>query len=92
MAAMAAILDFRSARFHLFFYLQVTRFFLASFESIGLSVLEKKRKIDFQNGGQGGHFGFTIGRILVNFDLQVTPMLLTKYQVNWLRGVRGVGF
>ena len=41
-------------------------------ESIGLSVQEKKRKIDFQDGG---HLGFPIGTILAIFDLQVTLML-----------------
>ena len=61
-------------------------------ESIGLSVQEKKRKIDFQDGGHGGHLGFPIRRILAIFDLQVTPMLPTKYQVNWPRYVGGVGF
>ena len=35
--------------------------------------------------------GFPIGKILVIFDLQVIPMLPTKYQ-NWPRGVGGVGF
>ena len=64
----------------------------ASLESTGLSVQEKKRKIDFQDGGNGGHLGFPIGTILAIFDLQVTPMLPTKYQVNWPRGVGGVGF
>ena len=39
-------------------------------ESIGLSVEEKKRKIDFQDGGHGGHLGFPIGTILAIFDLQ----------------------
>ena len=63
--------------------------FLESLEPIGLSVQEKKRKIDFQDGG---HLGFPIGTILAIFDLQVTPMLPTKYQVNWPRGVGGVGF
>ena len=29
---------------------------------------------------------------LAIFDLQVTPMLPTKYRVNWPRGVGGVGF
>ena len=48
--------------------------------SIGLSVQEKKRKIDFEDGG---HLGFPIGTILVSFDLQVTPMLPTKFQVSW---------
>ena len=34
--------------------------------SVGLSVQEKKRKIDFQDGG---HLGFPIGTILAMFDL-----------------------
>ena len=70
MAAMAAILDFRSAQFWLFFIYKSPRCFLASLESIGLSVQEKKRKIDFQDGGHGGHLGFPIGMILAIFDLQ----------------------
>ena len=49
-------------------------------ESIGLSVQEKKRKIDFQDGG---HLGFPISMILAIFDLQVTPMLPSKFGVNW---------
>ena len=65
---------------------------LASLESIGLSVQEKKRKTDFKDGGHGDHLGFPIGTILAIFDLQVTTMLPTKYQVNWPRGVGGVGF
>ena len=104
MAAMAALLNFRSARFwrpawisdrHNFSYSFIyksSRCFLASLESTGLSVQEKKRKIDFQDGGHGGHLGFSIGTILAIFDLQVTPMLPTKYRVNWPRGVGGVGF
>ena len=55
--------------------------------SIGLSAQEKKRKIDFQDGNHGGHLGFPIGTILATFDLQVTPMLPTKFQVNWLLGL-----
>ena len=47
------------------------------------SVQEKKRKIDFQDGGHGGHLGFPIRTILAIFDLQVTLMLPTKFQVNW---------
>ena len=66
--------------------------FAPSLESIGLSVQEKKRKIDFQDGGHSGHLGFPIGTILAIFDLQVTLMLPTKYQVNWPRGTGGVGF
>ena len=52
-------------------------------ESIGLLVQEKKRKIDFQDGRHGGHLGFPIGTVLATFDLQVTPMLPTKFGVNW---------
>ena len=51
-------------------------------ESIGLLV-QKKRIIDFQDGGHGGNLGFLIGKILAIFDLQVTPMLPTKFQVFW---------
>ena len=52
------------------------------FESIGLLVQEKKQKVNFQNGGHGGHLGFPIGTILAIFVLQVTPMFPTKYRVN----------
>ena len=48
-------------------------------ESIGPSVQEKKQKIDFQDGGHGGHLGFPISMILSIFDLQVTPMLPNKF-------------
>ena len=41
------------------------------------------RKIDFQDGGHGGHLGFLIGMILAIFDLQVTLMLPSKFGVNW---------
>ena len=51
--------------------------------STGLSVQEKKQKIDFQDGCHGAHPGFTIGMILAIFYLQVTLMLPTKFGVNW---------
>ena len=57
--------------------------FLASLESIGLLVQEKKRKIDFQDDCHGSQLGFLIGTILAIFDLQVTPMLPSKFGVNW---------
>ena len=60
---------------------------LQSLESIGLSVQEKKQKIDFQDGGHGGHLGFLIRTILAIFDLQVTLMLPTKFRVEWLLGL-----
>ena len=40
-------------------------------------------KIDFQDGCHGGHLGFPIGMILAIFYLQVTPMLPSKFGVNW---------
>ena len=36
--------------------------------------------MDFQDGG---HLGFPIGTILAIFHLQVTPMLPSKFGVNW---------
>ena len=82
MAAKAAILDFRSERFYLFLINLSPWCWLPSFKSIGLLV-QKKRKIDFQDGGQGGHLGFPIRTILAIFDLQVTLMLPTKFQISW---------
>ena len=43
----------------------------------------RSEKIDFQDGGHRGHFGFPISTSLDIFYLQVTPMLTTKFQVNW---------
>ena len=50
------------------------------FQSIGLSVQEKKRKIDFQDGR---HLEFLVRMILAIFYLQVIPMLPTNFQVYW---------
>ena len=50
--------------------------------SIGLSVQEKKFKIDFLDGGHGGHLGIPNGMILVLFDLKVTLILPTKFRVS----------
>ena len=36
-----------------------------------------------QDGGHGGHLGFLIRMILAIFDLQVTLMLPTKFQVTF---------
>ena len=107
------------------FDLPVIPMLRTKFESTGLSILEKKRKIDFQDdlhsshlvhcisdrndfsiflsishpgasyqvwsqlafrfrskvGGYGGHLGFPIGTILANFNLQVTTILPTKFQL-----------
>ena len=66
--------------FSYFLIYKSPRCFLASLESVGLSVQEKKRKIDFQDGH---HLGLPIGTILAIFDLQVTTMLPSKFGVNW---------
>ena len=42
-----------------------------------------KRKIVFKDGCHGGHLGFLIGMILAIFDLQVTQMLPSKFELNW---------
>ena len=72
----------RSEQFYLFLIYKSPQCFLPSFESIGLLVQEKKRKIDFQDGHHGS-LGFRIGTILAIFDLQVILMLPTKFRVNW---------
>ena len=69
------MLDVWSEQFWLF--LVYMSHILPSFKSIGLSVQEKKRKLDFQ---EDDHLGFSIGMILATFDLQVTLMLPTKFQ------------
>ena len=50
------------------------------FESIALSVQEKKFKTDFQ---VSRNLGFPIAMIWAIFDLQVTPMHPTKFRVKW---------
>ena len=53
------------------------------FRRTELLLQKKKRKIDFQDGHHGSHLGFPIRTILAIFDLQVTSMLPTKFQVHW---------
>ena len=54
----------------------------ASYQVSSLSV-QVKRKTDFQDGDKGNHLGFLTEPILAIFDLLVTLMLLTKFQVGW---------
>ena len=54
-----------------------------NFESIALSVQEKKFKTDFQDGRYSRNLEFPIATIWAIFDLQVTPMLPAKFRVNW---------
>ena len=43
----------------------------------------RRRSVNrFSSWPHGGHLGFPIGTILAIFDLQVTPMLPTKFRVN----------
>ena len=44
--------------------------------------IQEKFKIDFQDGNCGSHLGFSIGTILAIFDLQVNPMILTKFWIS----------
>ena len=54
------------------------KYFLPSFESADILVLEKKFKIDIQDGRHGGHLGFSICTILAIFNLTVTSGLQMK--------------
>ena len=53
------------------------------FSSTGPLVQENKRKKEFQDGRHCGHLGFPIQTISAILDLQVTPMLPTKFRVKW---------
>ena len=85
MAATLAILNFRSERFSSF-WPTCHPDAAYCFKSIGLSVQEEKWKIDFQDGRHGT---LPVGLILASFDLQITLMLPTKFQVNWPFGSGG---
>ena len=83
MATVAAILISDRNDFSYFWF---TSHPYASYQvssQLAFFVQEKKRKTDFQDGRHGGYLGFPIGTILAIFDLQVTPMLPTKFRVNW---------
>ena len=63
--------------------LQVTSILPMNFESIALSVQEKKFKTDFQDGRHGRNLEFPFATIWAIFYLQVTPRLPTKFRVKW---------
>ena len=46
-------------------------------------------KIDFQDDGCGSHLGFSIGSVLAILCLLGAPMLLIKFQLNWIIVFRG---
>ena len=70
-----AILDFQSKRFKLFLIYKSPQCFLPSFESTGLSLQKKKRRIDFRDDHHGGHLGFPIGTILA-FSLFIVLIVI----------------
>ena len=63
-----------------YFILEIAQILLRSFESMGLSFLEKKCKTGCQDGCHGGYLGFPIKTILSIFYLQVAPILSTKFR------------
>ena len=71
MATTAAILD-RMVFLAILIYIS-PQSFLARLESIGLSIQEKKWKIDFQDGRHGGYLGFPIRMILLFFFIYKLP-------------------
>ena len=40
--------------------------------------------MDFQDGGHGGHLGFSVDPVLAVMSLLGAPMLLIKFQFNWI--------
>ena len=81
MAARVTILDFWSEWLKLLLIYKSPLYFLSNFESMGLSIQEKKFRIDFQDGNCGSHLLFPTGTILAIFDLQVTSMPLTMLSI-----------
>ena len=65
------------------FDIQVTLMLLTKFQVNWIFGSGEEAKIDFQDGGHGGHFGFPIETILAIFDQSVTLMLPIKFEVNW---------
>ena len=79
---MAAILDFQSERFS---YFRSINHSDASYQVPSQLAFGFRRRSEkkIQAGHHGGHLGFPISRILAIFDLQVTLILPTKFEVSW---------
>ena len=71
-------MDFQSEKILAIFDLQVAQYFPPSFESVRMSVKEK-----FLDDDRGGHLAFSIGTILDICNQELTPILPTKFRVNW---------
>ena len=70
-------INFRSEHFYPFFIYRTPQCFLLSLKSIGLSVQEKKRKIDFQDGR---HLGFPTGLIWLLLIYKSPPCCLPSFK------------
>ena len=86
MAAMAEILDIESPRFEQPCIYWLSWCFIPNFSSIRQAVLEKKSKIDFQDGRRGGHIGYWTGMICTTVNLLIAPKVHTKSGVDLLCG------
>ena len=88
MVAVAAILDFGLTCLANFdpeiILLLQSKFQLISTKALG-TVVEN----GFQDGGRGDHLGFSIGPVLSIICLLGAPMLLIKFQFNWIIVFRG---
>ena len=62
--------------------------YVVSFNLIRLVVCEKMSKIDFQDGGRGGHLGHPIDTILAHFDPEIVLLLQSKFR---LKSTKGLG-
>ena len=87
-AAIAAILDFQSARFLLFFHLHVNLLNIVSFNLIHLVVCEMW-ETEFQDGGYGGHLGFPID--IDTILAQLNPVVLSLRHKFQLKSTKGLG-
>ena len=80
---MGVIKDFPSEQFLIFFIYTSPRCFLSSFMSVGLSVQRKRLKTDFRHGGHDKPSRTSNLKNFRHFDVRVTLILPTKFQVSW---------
>ena len=78
-----AILDFRWNNFSYFWSTSHPDASYQVSSQLAFWFGRRRGKTDFHDGHHGSHLGFRIGTVLAIFDLEVTPMLPTEFQVNW---------
>ena len=89
---MAAIFDFRSKRFELFFDLQVTMILPTKFRVSWPFGSGDEGKIYCRNGRHGGQFGFSVGNDYIYFlpkGYSGTSNQVSSQLVFWFRRQRG---